>query len=146
MSMAEPAGFVWPPAIQVDDIEQVRLALSVARDLGRTVTLISAPAAANAVGVGFFASLIRLGREEFPDLPFRAVLDCHTAGGRAMAALHSGVDAIIYSGDGKTLLKLADIAEDHGVGLLPDRLPAFDGLSMPGDQKMALTAWLERQG
>lgn len=145
MMMAEPAEFVWPPAIMVDDIEQVRLALSVARDAGRAVTLISAPAAANAVGVGFFAALVRQGREEFPDIPFRAVLDCHSAGGRAMAALHSGVDAIIYTGDGKTLLKLADIAEDHGVGLLPERLPAFEGLAQPGDVRAALAAWLERQ-
>lgn len=121
---------VLPPAVTVHEAAHVRLALSAARSAGRPILLLSAPAAVAAVGVGFFQALARLGREDYPDVSFIALLDCGVAPGRATGALRAGLDGVIFSGDHRTYLKLADQAEDLGVSLLDARPPSLDLLGM----------------
>lgn len=128
-------------AIVVHDIDQARAVLATARELALPVTLISDPGAANNVGVGYFATLIRLSKAEFPDVTAYGVLDCGQAGGRALAALRSGLDAIIYTADGPSFLRLADIAEDLGVGMSDERPKALELLDAP-DYESACRTWL----
>jgi fructose/tagatose bisphosphate aldolase len=128
-------------AVVVHDLEQARVALAAARAVGRPITLLSAPAAANAVGPAWFATLIRTARAEFPDLEIEAILDCDRAAGRAMAALQAGFNGVVFTGSNAVLLKLADIGEDKRCTLYDMRPEALD-LMDQADPAAACRAWL----
>ena len=131
----------WPRAITIHDIDHARAALAAARDTGKRVILLSAPAAAGSVGVGFFAALVRQARHEFPDVTAFAILDCDRAAGRALAALRGGFDGVVYRGGGESLERLHDIAEQANVRLLPARPKSLDLLDRE-DAEEAAIAWL----
>ena len=138
-----PAG--WPHAITVHDIDQARVALAAAREIGKPVILLSAPAAAGSVGVAFFAALVRQARAEFPDVTAFAILDCDRAAGRALAALRGGFDGVVYRGGGDSLERLHDIAEQANVRLLPARPESLDLLGV-SDAHEEARKWLGHPG
>jgi hypothetical protein len=127
--------------VVVHDIEQARIAAGVAQELGKPVTLLSAPAAASAVGPAWFAALVRAVRDEFPDVDVEAILDCDRAAGRAMAALQTGFNGIVFTGSNTVLLKLADIGEDRRCTLYDARPKALDLLGQK-DPAAACRKWL----
>lgn len=129
--------------IVVHDIEHARVAVGVAKELGKPVTLLSAPAAASAVGPAWFAALVREVRAEFPDVEVEAILDCDRAAGRAMAALQTGFNGIVFTGTTATLLKLADLGEDQRCTLYDERPKAIDLLGQK-DPAGACRAWLSK--
>ena len=129
-------------AVVVHDLDQARIALTAARAAGKPITLLSAPAAASAVGPAWFATLVRTARAEFPELEVEAILDCGRAAGRAMAALQTGFSGIVFTGSQSVLLKLADIGEDRRCTLYDMRPDALD-LMAEKDPAAACRAWLE---
>jgi len=132
-----------PPAITVHDREQAIAALTVARELGRKITLLSAPGAANTIGISWFLAMIGEAREAVPDAQFLSVFDCGRYAARAMVAVQSGVDGVVYLGSRATLLKLADIAEDRRV-LVSDTRPKSLDLANERDPAGASLSWLTR--
>ncbi len=105
------------------------------------MTLLSAPAAASAVGPAWFAGLVRTARAEFPDVEVEAILDCDRAAGRAMAALQTGFNGIVFTGSEAVLLKLADLGEDLRCTLYDLRPAALDLLGQKRPEA-ACQAWL----
>jgi len=128
-------------AVVVHDLAQARIAATAARTVGKPITLLSAPAAASAVGPAWFATLVRTVRAEFPDLEIESILDCGRAAGRAMAALQSGFNGIVFTGSDNILHKLADIGEDNRCTLYDMRPDALD-LMAQKDPAAACKAWL----
>ena len=128
-------------AVVVHDLDQARLAVAAARELGRPITLLSAPAAASAVGPVWFATLVRTVRAEYPDVEVEAILDCDRAAGRAMAALQAGFNGVVFTGSEAVLLKLADIGEDRRCTLYDARPEALDLLAQK-HPAAACRAWL----
>jgi hypothetical protein len=128
-------------AVVVHDLAQARIALAAARVAGKPITLLSAPAAASAVGPAWFATLVRTVRAEFPDLEIESILDCGRAAGRAMAALQSGFNGIVFTGTDAMFYKLADIGEDNRCTLYDARPNALDLLAEK-DPAAACQAWL----
>ena len=128
-------------AVVVHDIEHARIALAAAKELGKPVTLLSAPAAASAVGPAWFAALVRQAQAEFPDVAVESILDCDRAAGRAMAALQTGFNGLVFTGTTATLLKLADLGEDRRCTLYDQRPAALDLLGHK-NPAAAVRAWL----
>lgn len=128
-------------AVVVHDLDQARIALAAARATGQPVTLLSAPAAASAVGPAWFATLVRTARAEFPDVEASAILDCDRAAGRAMAAVQAGFNGIVFTGSEAVLMKLADIGETYRCTLYDHRPKALDLLGR-ADPQAACVAWL----
>jgi hypothetical protein len=129
-------------AVVVHDLDQARIALAAARAAGRPITLLSAPAAASAVGPAWFATQIRTVRAEFPEIAVEAILDCDRAAGRAMAALQAGFNGIVFTGSEAVLFKLADLGEDLRCTLYDTRPAALDLLAEK-DPAAACRAWLK---
>jgi hypothetical protein len=128
-------------AVVVHDLDHARIALAAAQELGKPVTLLSAPAAASAVGPAWFAALVRQARDEFPEVDAEAILDCDRAAGRAMAALQAGFNGIVFTGSTAVLLKLADLGEDRRCTLYDLRPAALDLLDKK-NPAAAVRAWL----
>jgi fructose/tagatose bisphosphate aldolase len=128
--------------VVVHDLEQARIALAAARAVGKPITLLSAPAAASAVGPAWFATLVRTVRAEFPEVDVEAILDCDRAAGRAMAALQTGFNGIVFTGSETVLLKLADLGEDLRCTLYDARPKALDLLAQK-DPAGSCRAWLK---
>lgn len=134
-------GLGLPPAITVHDRDQAIAALTVARELGRQITLLSAKGAANTIGISWFLALIFQAREAVPDANSLTMFDCHRYAARAMVAVQSGVDAVIFTGRRETLLKLADIAEDRRV-MVTDTRPKSLDLGNEKDPMRAVRSYL----
>ena len=113
-------------AVTVHDLDHARIALTAAAELGRPVILLSAPAIAHAIGPLYFASLVRAARADAPAARCSAILDCHRAAGRAMAAVRLGFEAIVYVGTPETVEKLTDIGEPYGCEILTERPQSLD--------------------
>lgn len=107
------------PAIIVYSLDHATAALSAADACNREVLILSAPDAATTTGVGVFRALIGLVREQFPDTPFTAALDCGDNTGHALAAIRQDVSAVVLSEVCPGRARVAEIARQHGVVLLP---------------------------
>jgi hypothetical protein len=140
----DPTGWDWPRAVTIYDLPQARLAATTAQGLGRGISFLSAPFAAADVGVGWMVTLGKLIGEDFPDLPKKLILDCGTAGGRALGALQGGaLDAVIFSGSRETFYKLADVADEKGIRLIDTRPLSLDLLDQPDGRLTGLIEdWL----
>ncbi len=130
-----------PPRIRVHSLDHARAALAAARDAGMAIVLESPVGAAGWQGVGWWRELVRLGRAEFPDAEFEAVLDCGAAPGHALAAIRAGIATLRLRAPDQVLAKIADIAEQAGgrvergaPGPLIDLLGAADPRQYCGDR------------
>ena len=129
------------PAITVHWLAQAEAALSAAAAAGRPVTLLSAPLAVFSIGPLYFREMVRLARERVPQAESLAVLDCGGAAGRALEALHGGVEAVVFTGSGPACHALAEIAAKSGARLLLRRPESLDLLELDEPQEACL-AWL----
>jgi hypothetical protein len=103
------------PVILVRDWRQTQAALQVAREQGRSPTLVTPEDAASFYGAGYLAALQERAREEFPDVAFTLVVDCGDAPGYALACLRAGVRTISMAAPNE---KIADIARQMGAELV----------------------------
>lgn len=130
------------PRIIIHDLDHVRAALTAARASGTAVTLLSPPRAASYLGPDFFAALMARAANEFPDVTFRAVLDCGAAAGRALQALRQGTACIRLDGVAEdAATRIADIAAQSGAEIDRSDAPALDLLDIAEPEKAALE-WL----
>lgn len=116
-------------AFRIHSLNQGRAVLAAARDTGKAVRLVS-PQASQA-GIGWWRELVRLLREEFPNIRFDAVLDCGPAAGLALAGIRAGVDAVSLTVDAPVMAKIASIAEQAGVRAEFGGEDALDLLGVP---------------
>jgi hypothetical protein len=96
-------------------------ALSAAADLGRPVTLASAPDAGVYAGPGWFGALIAAAREAVPAAQSTALLDCGDDAGAAQAAMRAGIEGVVFTGRADVAERLLDIAGRRGTRLLTGR-------------------------
>jgi len=102
-------------AILVRDWRQTEAVLRAARKQGMAPTLVTPEDAASFYGAGYLAALQNRAREEFPDVPFRLIVDCGDAPGYALACLRAGVKLIAMREHDE---KVADIARKMGAELV----------------------------
>ncbi len=121
------------PAIIVYSLDQVTAALSAAGDCGREVIILSAPDAAASMGPVVFQSMMDLAHQEFPAVPFVAALDCGANAGHALAAIRQGIRAVVLSDAGPARARVADIARQNDVCLLPAAVYGGSGILPPLD-------------
>ena len=103
--------------IRVATLDQARAALAEAR-AGTSVTLLSPPAAALSLGVGWWRALERALRHDFPETTFEAVLDCGPAPGHALEAIRAGVTVVMLDAPPNVLEAVAEIAAASGARVL----------------------------
>jgi hypothetical protein len=108
------------------------------------VTLVSERGAAGFAGPGWWHALLQSLRRDFPDVSWRAVLDCGESAGSTMAALRMGVPMISFAGPDNIASKLAAMAAAQGAALLRER-PL--GLDLRGlrDPCAACRVWLREE-
>ncbi len=99
----------------VRDWRQTEAALRQARTAGTAPTLVMPQNAASFYGAGYLGALQDKARAEFPDVPFRLVVDCGDAAGHALACLRAGVKLISMEPPNE---KVADIARQMGAELV----------------------------
>ena len=114
--LSPPSPSAFPdPVIEIRDWRTTEAALQAARASGVVPTLVTPPDAASFYGAGYLAALQDKAREEFPDVPFRLVVDCGDAAGHALACLRAGVKLISMDPPND---KVADIARQMGAELV----------------------------
>ena len=101
--------------IEVRDWRTTAAALKQARAAGTAPTLVTPLDAAGFYGAGYLGALQDRAREEFPDVPFRLIVDCGDASGYALACLRAGVKLISMDPPDD---KIADIARQMGAELV----------------------------
>jgi len=128
-------------AVLVHGLEDARLTLSVAADLGLSVTLLSSPSAAAHGGAGWFLEVCALAGGGAPGVGVRAVVDCDDRAGDVQGALAAGAKSVLFTGRAEVATRLADIAAGLGAEILVDRPPALD-LRGRRDPRPLCRAWL----
>jgi len=128
-------------AIVVHGIAHGRAALAASLQVGAAVTMLSAPGAAAAAGVGWFEALVRQLRREFPEASWTAVLDCADRADLVQAAFRQGLGEVCYRGAAETAERLADLAGQYGGRLHRARGEALE-LEGAADPRAACLAWL----
>ncbi|MDR3325789.1 MAG: hypothetical protein LBS66_00495 [Rhodospirillaceae bacterium] len=109
--------------IIVNTLVETNSALQGAGEIKCPITLYSPPWAVHSIGIGYFLTMISLARQQqIPMTKSLAVLDCGEAVGFALAAIKSGVEAIIITGNPSVINKLSDIATQCNVRLF-NRMP-----------------------
>jgi hypothetical protein len=99
----------------VRDWRSTEAALKAAREAGTAPVLVTPENAASFYGAGYLGALQDKARAEFPDVPFRLIVDCGDAPGHALACLRAGVKLISMSEPND---KVADIARQMGAELV----------------------------
>jgi hypothetical protein len=110
-----------PVAIIIHSLAHAVAALSAAAELGRPITLLSAPDAGIYAGPGWFGALVAAARAAVPVAQCTALLDCGDDAGAAQAAIRTGIDGVIFTGRADVGERLANIAGQHGVRLVTVR-------------------------
>ena len=132
------------PAIRIHSLDEARVALAVARALGRPVALVSAPSAARHGGPGWWRALVAAARAEYPDVEMTTLLDCDDSAGDAMACIREGVERIAFRGRADVAAKLRDMAAQRGVAVV-DVLPQGLDLRALRDRAAACHVWLRAE-
>lgn len=110
-----------PPVITVHALAHAIAALEAAAEAGRPVVLASAPDAGIYGGPGWFREMIAAARETVPTAQCTGLLDCGDDAGAAQAAIRTGIEAIVFTGDADVAERLANIAGRRGVRLMVER-------------------------
>ena len=120
-----------PASVMVHGLADARVALAV----GRPLTLLSAPGAAQYMGCLWWRELLAAAAFEGP-----ALLDCADAPGRALEALKLGLRGVVLAAPPAAFALVAELATAQGALLLARAPPALD-LGEAGAQRRLL-AWL----
>jgi hypothetical protein len=142
MTKQTPPGPGIGPAIIVHSLDHARAALAAAAALGRPVTLLSAPGAAEYAGVAWFGKVVTLAAAEWPDAAYHGVIDCADRPGLVLAALRHGLTHVRFTGPKAAAEKLSAIAKEVGAELVIGRLNALD-LRAEADPHAACRGWLK---
>ncbi len=132
-------------AFVVHGLAQARAACAAAVASGRAIALISAPGAAQSVGIGWFKALVEETRGSYPTVDMIAVLDCGDAAGRTLQALSQGLRHLLVDARSPALPRLRDIAAQHGAAILTARPICID-LGTVADPEAACRAALAGGG
>jgi len=116
-----------PSLIVVHSLVHAIAALEAAAELGRPVTILSAPNAGIYGGPGWFKALIDAARTAVPTADAVFMLHCGDDAGAAQSALRAGIETVIFTGRADVAERLASIAYAKGGRLLTTRPEAsFD--------------------
>ena len=132
------------PAIRIHSLAEARIALDVARALGRPVTLTSARGGAGHAGPGWWRALVAILRAEYPEVAMITILDCDDCAGDALASLREGVERICFRGRADVAAKLSAIAAQLGAEVATE-LPLGLDLRDLRDPHLACTVWLRKE-
>lgn len=134
------------PLIVIHTIAHARTALAAAADVGRPVTLVSAPGAAAYLGATVFREMVAAAARETPGATVTAMIDCGEDAGLALNALRHGLKAIRLRAGPAAMAAVADIAGQMGAVIDPaPEAPALDLLDRL-DAPAACRAWLRGGG
>jgi hypothetical protein len=125
----------------VHGMGHARAACAAAAEAGRPIALLSARAAGQFAGVGWFRALVEEARAEFPTLDVVGILDCGDAAGRAMQAMTQGVRSVVVDAASPALPRLRSLAARFAAEVL-DEPPAHVDLSAAPDPDAAARAAL----
>ncbi len=106
-----------PPAVIVHSLADAKAALAP----GRPLTLLSAPGAAQFAGCLWWRALLAAA-----DFSGPALLDCSSAPGRALEALHLGLGGVVLCAPARAFSLVAQLAAAQGALALPLAPPALD--------------------
>lgn len=106
------------------------------------MVLASPPGAGSYVGPGWFRELVAAARDAVPEARLSALLDCGNDVGAALAAIRSEVEGVVFTGRADVARRLADIASQHGVQFVTERVAP--GLDL-GDDFFASPVVLEQR-
>ncbi|HEV2302201.1 MAG TPA: hypothetical protein VGR91_11595 [Stellaceae bacterium] len=116
-----------PPVIVVHSLAHAVGALKAAARAGQPIVIASAKGAGVYAGPGWFRALVEESREAVPEGRFSALLDCADEAGAALAAIRSGIERVLFTGEEELAQRLSEIARQHGVELVRRRpKPALD--------------------
>ena len=110
----------------IHSLTHLRAALTAGAASGRPIVVLSAAGASGFAGAGWFAALVEHGRQEFPEVPLTAILDCADRSGDVPAALKRGIGHLIFTGHPEAARRLGDIAAQSGAAILSARPAARD--------------------
>jgi hypothetical protein len=113
----------------IHSLAHLRAALTAGAASGRSIVALSAAGASGFAGAGWFASLVKLGAQEFPEVDLTAILDCADRAGDVPAALKLGISHLIFTGHTEAAIRLGDIATQSGAAILATRPPSLDLLN-----------------
>ncbi len=139
--MSQPRPLKSAKAVIVHSLDQARLAVAVAAELAKPVTLASAPGAAAYAGAPWFGQIVAQAGAAHPEVPVTGLLDCGDHAGLAMAALRHGLDQVCFTGRKAVAEKLAEIAKAEGCHLLRKTPKALD-LNAAAEPRTACRRWL----
>jgi hypothetical protein len=115
------------PVVVVHSLAHAVAALTAAAERGRAIVIASAPDAGISAGPGWFGAVMAAARQAAPTARATALLDCGEDAGAAQAAIHSGIEGIVFTGRPDVAARLADIAGQRGALLVTTRPdPALD--------------------
>jgi len=150
---AKPVPSRYWPRVVCRDAAQVETTLTVAKDLGLPVTIVSPAAETLDSGPHHFLHMVLQASEKFPGVTFRAVLDCGEGVGYAIAVIRRAATGTLLVGESmdwslqlearpNLLVKVRDLANLQGVSVdsAIRRAVEFDKLK---DPVPALRAWLD---
>jgi hypothetical protein len=113
----------------IHSLTHLRAALSAGAETGRPIVALSAIGASGFAGAGWFKALIDQGRQEFPDIPLTAILDCANRAGDVPAALKRGITQVVFTGHPEAAARLTDIARQMSATVFRERPPSHDLLN-----------------
>ena len=128
-------------AIIIYDLSHALAALEAAHELGKPVTLLSAPEAALSMGAQVFRDMIEMARRSHPDVEVVAVLDCGEDPGLALGAFREGVLAARVKAQPEAIDRLRDMAAEMEAVLYEKEGPFLD-LIDTDDARAACREWL----
>ena len=135
-------------AIIVHNLEEAKIAISVASSLDCMVVLRSSPEAAAYLGPQVFHEIIKQAKIGYEETKVHAVFDCGNDSGTALCALRYGIKAIRINVPIKTLKKISDIAKQMQASVefvhsknITDLTTVLDLLDQD-DPESAVRSWL----
>jgi len=127
--------------IIIHRLDDAKVAVCVAADLGLSITLNSAPGAAAYLGAQVFRDMINEATGPDCAVAVTAVFDCGDDPGLALGALRHGLKVIRLNAPPETCEKIADIAAQTG-GRLETASPLALDLLGADDAAAKVRTWL----
>ena len=125
------------PAVVIHGLADARAVLGI----GQPVTLLSAPAAAQFAGCGWWRAVIEQVRRDHAAVPMTDILDCADASGLALGALRIGQRRLVLHPAAPGWRAVAVIAGSLGGEVLTFRPPALDMAERAAARR--LNNWLQ---
>lgn len=131
-------------ALCIETYEDMQAILQVATRCGATVDLITPQGGACYAGPAYWHAMQLLAAQEFPQAPYRLLVDCDDEAGTVMKALSFGLKTLLCNTDLPSFAALSDMAAQQGAFLMarPKNIRQFPpGLAFEKKQALA-EQWL----